>query len=130
MKRLVIAVALFAACSSKKPDDELAPDPAGSGDPAAVAAPTKPPPIQVTPKQNDPAPSVDMPAECMPYKALAEKLADCEKLGDTRATLKAEFDKSWKAWSQLPASELENVKQQCATAATTLTAAVAASCGW
>jgi hypothetical protein len=76
------------------------------------------------------APAADLPPECLAYKALADKLATCERLGKQRDLLKGEFDKSWKAWGELPAEQRADVAARCTHAANTLRSAVAAACGW
>jgi hypothetical protein len=123
--RAVLVLALI-ACGSK-PDPEAGRAERLEQRPVDVAAPGTTTTPVVAPLPDNP---VELPAECTAYRAMADRLATCERLGEMRDVLRGEFAKSWQAWSALPRDERGEVAAQCKRAADALSAAVAASCGW
>jgi hypothetical protein len=78
----------------------------------------------------DAAVGAELPKQCVQYKAMVEKLADCERLGPQRDLLRGEFDESWRAWNELPADKRGQVIDACTKAMGDLERAVGATCGW
>jgi hypothetical protein len=126
MTKLAVVLFALAACGD---DPSPAAEPAGSGSP-----PTNE--IQVIRPRTEnalpvPAPAGgELPAECVAFRQTLDKLATCDRLGDQRDVLRAEFDKSWRAWDQLPADQRGDLGKKCATASQNLHSAVAAACNW
>lgn len=124
---IVAMAAALAACPKKKDEPKEAPKPAADVTPvAAKETPKTPDPV----KPEDKGPAVELPQECLEYRALVDKLDKCDKLGKSRDTLKASADESWKAWSALPAADKPGVAPACQQAAQGLKTAAAAACGW
>jgi len=109
-----VYVLLVAGCSSSSRPPPPVPDDA----PVARPLPPDPPPLPVG----------DLPTECGVYKALAGKLARCDRLGPQRGLLERQFDTSWKALQSIPVDERNGIGAACKAAADGLRVALA-PCG-
>lgn len=120
---IVALTATLAACPRKQEEPKQTPK---ATETTAVAKPSEVPEPSEVPATDVAAAAGDLPTECAAYKAMADKIAGCEALGAQRDLLKAEFDKSWTAWTALPKPERAGVGPACKAAGDALKAAASA----
>lgn len=121
----MLVAALVAGCGGRSSEDK----------PAAAAvqeAPPMPDARADPPKASAPAAAAvkieGLPAECVAYKAAAEKAASCEKLGGMRDELRADLERSWAAWSKLDATARAALTKNCTELANTIHVVTATAC--